>query len=101
MSIGFVLGQLFSVEEAAYNRWRAACPVCRRKGTQLTIQVDSDGFIDIHCDRYCPNGYVLAAAGIPWPEMFPPGKVRHHAPEPEWWTKSRRYQKKPQPPTER
>ncbi|ELA00632.1 hypothetical protein D769_04359 [Cupriavidus sp. HMR-1] len=99
MSSKDVLDRYRNVEERSYGEWiaRKACPLCQ--GDTL-IREDGDGQTDIHCRNSCPPLQILAALGLSPRVLWPTrGKV-YHAPDPDWWTKPRRYGAGPLPPME-
>jgi len=53
--------------------WMASCPVHAEKTPSLSIKLEQDGTMLMHCFGCCANGVQVAEAlGIPVSDLFPP-----------------------------
>jgi putative DNA primase/helicase len=72
MHITEVLGRLDKVKKNNEHQWSARCPAHDDEQNSLSISVNGDDKIAMHCHAGCEIGDVLGASGLKLADLFPP-----------------------------
>ena len=65
---------------SAVGRYIARCPAHQDRSPSLTIRLEDDGRILLHCFAGCDPGTVLAAIGLQFSDLFPEPLTREFLP---------------------
>ena len=70
--IDTVLAALPKVRQRQPGQWSARCPAHEDRGPSLSVRVNTDGAVLLHCFAGCSVDAVLGALGLELPDLFPP-----------------------------
>lgn len=79
MSIDVLLSRLKGVRPRGPSRWVALCSAHKDRTPSLSIRLEGDGRILLHCFAGCETYDVLDALGLEVAELFPPRPHDDHA----------------------
>lgn len=82
MGIENLLSRLDGVKAgSAVGRWIAKCPAHPDRSPSLTIRLEDDGRILLHCFAACAPDAVLGALGLTFSDLFPEPLTRKFLPK--------------------
>lgn len=82
MSIDSMLQRLDSVKATGRGRWQARCPSHEDNSPSLSLKLEDDGRILIHCFAGCDTADVVASVGLSLSELFPRSDIPGHSRKP-------------------
>lgn len=71
MSIDNLLNRLEKVRSTGKSKWMARCPAHNDKNPSLSIGVNNDGRILVHCFAGCDTYSVLSSVGLEMTDLQP------------------------------
>jgi hypothetical protein len=81
MGLETLLSRLDKVRAGnAVGRWNACCPAHQDRSPSLTIRLEDDGRILLHCFAGCEPDAVLSAIGLQFSDLFPEPLTREFLP---------------------
>ncbi len=81
MGIEALLSRLDGLKKGSGpNRWIAKCPAHADRSPSLTVRLNDDGRILLHCFAGCDADSVLGAIGLGFADLFPEPLTREFLP---------------------
>jgi hypothetical protein len=81
MPIDDLLSRLDKVKLRGKGQWLACCPHHDDKSPSMSIRLEDDGRILIHCFANCPPNDILASIGMQMSDLFPDKLADHLRPK--------------------
>lgn len=78
-----LLSRLEGVRDKGNGQYVARCPAHEDRSPSLSVRVESDGTILLHCFAGCTPLEVLHAVGLELPDLFP-DEVGYQPRKPHW-----------------